>query len=111
VLSIAQCNNSYIFPGIGLGVIASGAKRVTDKMFMVASETLAEYSPQGMGEGNDLLPDLKDLRKVSKMIAFAVGMQAIQESVAETVNREMLEKAIETNFWNPEYRHYRRISF
>ena len=108
---IAQCNNSYIFPGIGLGVVSSGAQRVTEKMFMVASETLADCSPLVKGEGNELLPTLGNIRQVSKMIAFAVGMQAMQEGVAEKVNSPVFKKVIETNFWNPEYRNYRRTSF
>ncbi|WP_275896337.1 malic enzyme-like NAD(P)-binding protein, partial [Klebsiella aerogenes] len=66
---IAQCNNSYIFPGIGLGVIASGASRVTDEMLMAASETLAQHSPLvNNGEG-PVLPELKDIQTVSRAIA------------------------------------------
>lgn len=73
---IAQCNNSYIFPGIGLGVIASGASRVTDEMLMAASETLAQHSPLvNNGEG-PVLPELKDIQTVSRAIAFAVGKVA-----------------------------------
>ncbi len=108
---IAQCNNSYIFPGIGLGVIASGAKRVTEKMFMVASEALANSSPLVNGEGEELLPKLSDIRNVSKKIAFAVGIQAMEDKVATQTSEDTLEKSIEKNFWSPEYREYRRRSF
>lgn len=105
---IAQCNNSYIFPGIGLGVIASHATRVTEKMFMVASETLAECSPLISGSGTELLPALSQIRELSLAIALAVGLQAIKEKVAPTTTDEDLQKNIQANFWQPEYREYRR---
>lgn len=105
---IAQCNNSYIFPGVGLGVIASHANRVTDKMFMVASEALAECSPLINGSGKDLLPALSQIRKVSLSIALAVGLQAIEEEVAPAISKEQLQENIQANFWHPEYRDYRR---
>ena len=107
---IAQCNNSYIFPGVGLGVVASGATQVTDKMFMAASESLAECSPLVTGEGSDLLPSLGEIRQVSLKIAFAVGTQAIDDEVAAKVTPDELHKSIKANFWYPEYRQYRRTS-
>lgn len=108
---IVQCNNSYIFPGLGLGVIASKSKRVTDNMFMVCSEALAATSPLVNGEGEDLLPSLEHIREVSKTIALAVGKQAMEDGVAIRVEDSVLEKAVQKNFWNPEYREYRRTSF
>jgi malate dehydrogenase (oxaloacetate-decarboxylating) len=108
---ITQCNNSYIFPGVGLGVIASRSKRVTAKMFMVASEALADCSPFVEGSGSDLLPALSKIREVSRFIAFAVGMQAIEEGVAPPASEEKLKQSIEANFWEPTYREYRRRSF
>ena len=109
--NIAQCNNSYIFPGVGLGIIASSSKRVSDKMFMIASETLAKCSPLVNGDGKNLLPSLNEIRKVSLSIALAVGLQAIKEELAPTISKEQLEKKIKTNFWSPEYRDYLRRSF
>ncbi|PLK97177.1 NAD-dependent malic enzyme, partial [Klebsiella pneumoniae] len=107
---IAQCNNSYIFPGIGLGVIASGASRVTDEMLMAASETLAQHSPLvNNGEG-PVLPELKDIQTVSRAIAFAVGKVAQEQGVAVKTSAEALLQAISDNFWLPEYRNYRRTS-
>ena len=108
--AIAQCNNSYIFPGIGLGVIASGASRVTDEMLMAASETLAKHSPLvNNGEG-PVLPELKDIQTVSRAIAFAVGKVAQEQGVAVKTSAEALLQAISDNFWLPEYRNYRRTS-
>ena len=109
--SIAQCNNSYIFPGVGLGVIASGAKRVTGDMFMISSEALAACSPLVKGEGDSLLPDLSSIRAVSKYIAIQVGLKAMEQGVATKVDRTVLERAVEKNYWLPEYRDYRRTSF
>ncbi len=109
--TIVQCNNSYIFPGLGLGVIASKAARVTEKMFMRSSEALAATSPLVTGESNELLPSLEHIREVSKKIALAVGIQAMEEGVATKVDESVLAQAIEQNFWNPEYREYRRTSF
>jgi len=107
---IAQCNNAYIFPGIGLGVISSGASRITDEMLMAASETLAEYSPLRINGEGLVLPELKDIQKVSRAIAFAVGKMAQQQGVAVKTSAEALQQAIDDNFWEPKYRNYRRTS-
>ena len=61
-----RCNNAFIFPGIGLGVIAPGASRITDEMLMSASETLAQYSPLVLNGEGLVLPELKDIQKVSR---------------------------------------------
>ncbi|MCM3356292.1 NAD-dependent malic enzyme, partial [Bacillus halotolerans] len=82
IYPIAQCNNSYIFPGIGLGVIAAGATRVTDSMLMTASRALADCSPLvNEGEG-PVLPEIKDIQGVSKIIAMEVGKAAQLAGVA-----------------------------
>jgi len=107
---IAQCNNSYIFPGIGLGVIASKAKLISDDMLMAASEALAEVSPlANTGEGS-LLPPLTEITDLSKRIAFAVGKVAMAQGLALELSDEALHAAIERNFWRAEYRPYKRVS-
>ncbi|MCH4561908.1 NAD-dependent malic enzyme [Halomonas sp. EGI 63088] len=108
---IAQCNNAYIFPGIGLGVVASGAKRVTDAMLMSASRALAREAPLVKEGEGALLPRLSQIRELSKAIAFDVAAQAQGEGVAPKTNGTKLRDAIERNSWNPEYRRYRRRSF
>ena len=100
---IAQCNNSYIFPGMGLGVLASGANRVTDGMFMAAAEALAALSPAIKQRTASLLPDVSDIREVSKQIAFAVGGQAQADGVAPVTSQEDLKAAIDAKFWIPHY--------
>ncbi len=109
--NIAQCNNSYIFPGIGLGVLASHSAQVTDKMFMAASEALAASSPLVNGLADQLLPPLNQIREVSLSIALAVGLQAMEEGVSTIDQKEQLENNIQANFWEPVYREYRRRSF
>jgi malate dehydrogenase (oxaloacetate-decarboxylating) len=107
---IVQCNNSYIFPGIGLGVIAAKASLISDEMLMATSAALAEASPLGStGQGN-LLPPLGDIAKLSKKIAFDVGKVAQQQGLALEVPDEVLQARIENNFWTPEYRPYKRTS-
>ena len=107
-LPIAQCNNAYIFPGIGLGVVAAKATRITDAMLMAASNALAECSPVVTGSGDAVLPPLKDIQAVSKKIAVAVAKQAQADGVALETPEELLLAAIERNFWFPRYRFYRR---
>jgi malate dehydrogenase (oxaloacetate-decarboxylating) len=111
IYPIAQCNNSFIFPGIGLGVIASGATRVTDGMLMAASRTLAECSPLATEGKGSLLPDVDDIQGVSKCIALEVGKAAQLQGVAMVTSEDTLSKAIEHNFWAPQYRSYKRTSF
>lgn len=108
---IAQCNNAYIFPGIGLGVLASGARRVTDAMLMSASRALAREAPIAKKGEGALLPPLSQIRELSKLIAFDVAAQAQQEGVALNTDGTKLRAAIERNNWTPEYRRYRRRSF
>lgn len=109
--AIAQCNNVYIFPGIGLGVIAAGANRVTENMLMAASNALAENAPVVKEGSGALLPPLSQIREVGKAIAMAVGKQAQADGVAPGITEEKLEKNIEKNFWYPDYRRYRRRAF
>ena len=108
--SIAQCNNSYIFPGLGLAVVSANISRITDEMLMAASEVLAQESPLvKTGEG-ELLPPLSSIMELSKKIAFAVSKIAFEQQYALVVSDETLLMQIEKNFWQPNYRQYRRIS-
>ncbi len=108
---IAQCNNSYIFPGIGLGVLSVGAKRVSDEMLMASSRALAECSPLAKNGYGALLPSLEDIQEVSKHIAFAVAKKAIEQGFATELTDEAIQEQIESNFWEPVYRQYKRTSF
>lgn len=106
---IPQCNNSYIFPGIGLAVVAANITKISDEMLMVASEVLAGESPvMKNGEGS-ILPPLNRITEVSKKIAFGIGKLAQEQGLAEVMSDEQLHENIEANFWLPEYRTYKRV--
>lgn len=98
---IAQCNNSYIFPGIGLGVIVSQATRVTERMLMASARALASSAKQGQ-----MLPPMGEVQTVSKAIALAVAQAAQEEGVAPRQDERALGEAIEALFWEPRYRTY-----
>lgn len=105
-INIAQCNNSYIFPGVGLGVVAAKATRVSDKMMMAAALALSDLAPAvHTGEGR-LLPELSSIREVSRHIAKAVIIQAIEEGHAEPMSDEAITECIESTMWAPHYQEY-----
>lgn len=105
---IAQCNNAYIFPGIGLGVIAANANRVTDEMLMSASRALAREAPIVKEGKGALLPPLSRIREISQSIAFEVAATAQHNGVALTTSGTKLREDIEKASWSPVYRTYRR---
>ena len=100
---IAQSNNSYIFPGMGLGILAAGATRVSDDMFMAAAVALSESSPALTDPQGSLLPSLDDIRAVSRRIAMAVARQAQAEGLADKTSDDELERRIEQTSWEPRY--------
>lgn len=108
---IAQCNNSYIFPGLGLGVYCVKAAVISNEMLMSASEALAETSPLANEGKGGLLPPLTDITEVSRKIAFAVAKTAIEQGHARPLSDEQLLQRIDENFWKPVYRPYKRVSF
>ncbi|WP_414829529.1 NAD-dependent malic enzyme [Alteromonas sp. H39] len=110
IYPIAQCNNSYIFPGIGLGVIATKARLISDEMLMAASTALANASPLANTGVGALLPPLTEIAELSKQIAFAVGKVAMQQELALEMSDDALRNSIEKNFWSAEYRPYKRVS-
>ena len=107
---ISQCNNSYVFPGVGLGVISCKARLVSDEMLMAASTTLAELSPGQEDQSSAVLPPLTALPQISRKIAFKVAKTAIEQDLAREMTNDELLASIERNFWTPVYREYRRIA-
>ena len=107
---ISQCNNSYVFPGVGLGVISCKAKLISDEMLMVASTTLAELSPGQEDQSSAVLPPLTALPQISRKIAFKVAKAAIAQDLAREMTDDELLASIERNFWTPAYREYRRVA-
>ena len=101
-----QGNNAYIFPGLGLGVLASGASRVTDAMFYVAARTLAEQiTPDALARGS-LYPSLTMIRQVSARIAEAVALEAYATGLAVKPRPEDLTVAIRAQMFDPTYPSY-----
>ena len=99
---IGQANNAMLYPGLGLGVIVSGAKQVTDGMLLAAAEAVAsQVNPQD--EGASLLPPVDNLRASSATVAVAVAKQAVKDSVA-TKQPENWVQAVQDVMWQPVYR-------
>lgn len=108
-ITIAQTNNSYVFPGVGLGILATGARRVTDAMFTAAARALATLSPALTDPQAPLLPPVSDLRRVAVVVATAVARQAQRDGVAEPLDDTTLALRIAAQVWEPVYRPYRRV--
>ena len=100
-IPIAQCNNIYIFPALGLGVVTSGARRVTDTMILAAARALAENSPALQDASASLLPALADLRKVAVHIATAAGLEAQRAGVAPKTTEDELRQRVIATQWTP----------
>jgi len=107
---ISQCNNSYIFPGIGLAVVSCGAKKVTDNMLMAASKALAAESPLAVNGVGALLPPLSRIKQLSLKIAFEVAKQAVIDGVALPRTDEEINLSIQKTQWLPDYRDYQRVA-
>jgi malate dehydrogenase (oxaloacetate-decarboxylating) len=106
--SIAQCNNAFMFPGLGLGVISAQAGRVSPGMIDAAVVELSQ-SINILDDPNErLLPDITNLRKVSKNIAVAVAKKAVNERIAR-IGPENVEELVESNIWKPVYVPYKGI--
>jgi len=103
---ISQVNNSYIFPGMALGIIVTRARAVTDAMIMAAAKALASLSPTRQDRNAPLLPPIADARKISLVVAEAVGRQAIAEQVAEFDDPDALAVHLRDYVWEPEYLPY-----
>lgn len=100
---IAQCNNTYIFPALGLGILASGTSRVSDEMIRAAARALAACAAATREKSGLLLPPLPEIRNVSHDIAFAVGRMAQKQGHAPETSEEELRAKIRTRFWDPVY--------
>ena len=109
-IPIAQCNNVYVFPAVGLGLIASGARRVTDRMMMAAGRALGENSPAVTDPAASLLSALKDLPAMARQIAFEVGVEAQRAGAAPAMSSQELRNRIAATQWTPEYPHLIRAN-
>ena len=102
--AVAQCNNVYIFPAMGLAVTAAQATRVTDEMMRVAAATLGDASPALADPDQPLLPAWTDVPDIAVKIAHAVATQAVADGVAPKRTSDELTERIEQVRWLPAYR-------
>src|SRR6266446_953758 len=102
-IPIAQCNNVFIFPAMGLGLVASGARRVTNAMMLAAAGELGANSPALKDSSASLLPRLTDIRRVAAEIAIAVGIEAQKEGLAPKLPEDELRQRVTAAQWTPAY--------
>ncbi|MFM8393297.1 MAG: NAD-dependent malic enzyme [Acidobacteriota bacterium] len=107
---IGQCNNAFIFPGVGLGIVAVQATRVSDGMFVAAAEVLSRYSPALADPGAALYPELIKVREISRAVALAVAREALRSGLASPIPDEDLLEKIDAKMWIPHYVPYHRRS-
>jgi malate dehydrogenase (oxaloacetate-decarboxylating) len=103
--SANQGNNAFIFPGVGVGTVLSGATYITDDMVWEAAYALAEYTETYYGEEERLFPELSRLRDASEAVAVSVMRRAFVDGVAtvDRVEEENLEKYVKERTWQPDY--------
>jgi malate dehydrogenase (oxaloacetate-decarboxylating) len=109
MVRISQINNSYIFPGLALGILVSKARRVTDNMIMTAARTLASLSPTRTDKNAPLLPPIGESRNVGLIVGEAVARQAIVDGVATFDDPETLKEQLLAYVWNADYLPYERV--
>jgi malate dehydrogenase (oxaloacetate-decarboxylating) len=102
-IEIAQCNNVFIFPAVGLGLLASQARRVSDKMMLAAAKALGEHSPALRDPAASLLPSIQTIREAALEVAYAVALKAQEEGLAPACEPEPLRREVMQSQWTPEY--------
>ncbi len=99
----SQCNNMYIFPGVGLGALISKSPKVTNKMFLAASRALSDFTTKEQMNKGLLLPSMEGIRDVSAYIAKVVAMEARDSGLGRLLSDEQLEQVIKKAQWDPKY--------
>ena len=107
---IAQSNNAFAFPGIGLGAVAAKAKHITDEMLWAATQALHECSPINQDKMAPLLPKLSEARMVTMSVALAVAEQARKQGLAQIPADQDLKATLKKIMWEPQYYPYRKIN-
>lgn len=102
-IAVAQCNNVFIFPAVGLGLMASKARRVTDQMMLAAAKALGEHSPALRDPLASLLPNVGTIRAVALEVAYGLARKAQEEGLAAERKPEALRQTLVESQWNPEY--------
>jgi malate dehydrogenase (oxaloacetate-decarboxylating) len=107
-LQVAQINNSYIFPGLALGIISARARHVTEEMILAATTELIRHLPTCTDSNACLLPPISRARIIARHIGEAAGRQALREGQAQVANEAELLRALDENHWEPAYEEYER---
>ncbi len=102
-LSIGQCNNAFVFPGVGLGLLISEASHVSDALFLAAANRLAEFTLAQESWNGALYPSLRHLRTISQAIGFTVAQAARDEGLGRTLDDEALDTSVREFMWLPDY--------
>jgi malate dehydrogenase (oxaloacetate-decarboxylating) len=100
---IPQCNNLYIFPGVGLGALVSGTPKITDEMFMAAAKAVSDMVTEKELKSSQLLPDIEEIREVSAQAALAVAKEARDSGLGVIATDEELLTMIRKAMWQPRY--------
>jgi malate dehydrogenase (oxaloacetate-decarboxylating) len=106
-LQSSQCNNMYIFPGVGLGALVCKATRVTDGMFLAASKAISTFVTPEQEAMGLLLPEMKDIRQVSAAVAKAVGIEARNAGLGRLLDDDQIDAVVTKAQWVPAYTAYR----
>lgn len=107
-IPIGQCNNMFIFPGVGLGVTASGAKYVTQDMFVAAARALSACAPARENPAAALYPPIEEVREVSRHVAVAVAQAALRVGLTAPCAADEIEARIVAAMWQPQYPRLKR---
>ncbi len=105
---ISQCNNAYVFPGMGLGLVATRCRRVVAPLFQAAARTLAERSPAPGDSDAGLFPGWEAIGEVSRAIAGAVGREAFRLGLTDLTSADAVDPLVANRWWEPRYRRLRR---
>jgi malate dehydrogenase (oxaloacetate-decarboxylating) len=102
-ITISQANNSFIFPGVGLGALVAEAKEVTDGMFAVAAQRLADEVKESDLASGSLFPSTHEIRRISARIAEGVVAEARNAGVGRKISDAEIPKAVAAMIWDPAY--------
>ena len=101
---ITQVNNLYLFPGLGRGVVAVGASRVSDAMLSAAATAIGSIAPRDSAAPLTVLPPLAQVSAVADAVALAVARQAVDEGAAAPLDDDQIVKVVEAHKWRAQYR-------
>lgn len=111
-MNVSQCNNAFTFPGVGLGVLSSGAREVLPEFFTAAAHAISDTLTQEELNQEILMPEIKNIRKVAEKVALAVAMSAVENDVSRPCvysdfqhnnDEGRMKSLIDKIRWNPEY--------